>query len=113
MKPGHKDHAVKYATIDSSGRFVATSGTDGKINGVQVVVHLSNSSSFNKTLVEEKLKNIKGIEDIVFKDPSNYGQKSSSASSLLRNHFLVFFINTFTILSISYLFSSMGYEIWC
>ena len=32
MKPGHKDHAVKYATIDSSGRFVATSGTDGKIN---------------------------------------------------------------------------------
>lgn len=32
MRPGHKDHVVKYATIDSSGKFIATSGTDGKIN---------------------------------------------------------------------------------
>ena len=37
LEPGHKDHSVKYATIDPSGKFVATSGTDGKINIYEVL----------------------------------------------------------------------------
>jgi hypothetical protein len=50
LRPGHKDHAVKYATIDSSGKFVATSGTDGKINIYEV---LKTEENFEAKFIKE------------------------------------------------------------
>lgn len=112
-----------FPNIVSGGGFVTAlelvykPGTDGKIGGVQVVIHLNNSSSVNTTFLQEKLKSIAGgdkITDIMFSDgTTTFTTQKSSASSSRKTlpYYLILLINTLTLLSISALFSGVEYKL--
>jgi hypothetical protein len=83
----------------------SVNGEPGKL---QVIVHVQNSSSYNKTIIQE------GMQDAIFNDDSVYNAQKSSASVSRKTlpYFMILLINTLTLLSTSFIFSSMEYIIY-
>lgn len=98
-------------------------GAGGKPGSVQVVIRVQNSSSFNETLIKEKLNGIGNLQDIMISgvDQSRglksnsasskraLGSRSSSTVSSLFSSVLILCINALTVISISTLFYATSF----
>ena len=97
-----------FPTIVSGGGFVTTielqyiAGEGNKPGGIKVIVHLDgNTSSINKTFIEDTLRKIPGMEDMMFYNTIT--PKASSASQVHSSswsRYLIIFVNTITVLSV-------------